>query len=52
MNRFTKRLYFFKELSILFLHTIMIPACFFHQRTYVAKGHLSGEPNETRKIFK
>ena len=37
----------FLELLILFWHTSMFPACRFHQRTYVAKGHMNGAPSET-----
>ena len=41
MNRSTKRSVIFKELFIHFLHTCMFPTCCFHQRTYVAQGHVN-----------
>ena len=48
MNRSTKSCVFLKELFILFLNTCMLPACCFHQRTYVVQGHMNGIPYETQ----
>ena len=46
MNRSTMRFIFFKNyLLILFLHVCMLPACCFHQRTYVVQGHVNGVLN-------
>ena len=48
MSRSTKRFIFFRiYLFILFLHTCMFPACWFHQRTYMAQDLVNGVLNET-----
>ena len=49
MSRSKKRFVFFRiYLFILFLHTCMFPACYFHQRTYKAQGLVTEVLNETR----